>query len=154
MTPNLSNPTVDLTSLYEQDYYLWLETTVQLLQQGKLTEVDQEHLIDEIADMVRREKRALESNLEILLMHLLKYQYQPAKRSNSWRFTIYEHRKRINKAFRDSPSLKRYFQEIFPDAYAEARKMAAIETGLEIDTFPGESPFPSKVTLDPDYLPK
>jgi predicted DNA-binding ribbon-helix-helix protein len=154
MTTNLSNSTVDLATLYEQDYYLWLETTVQLLQQGKLTQLDLDNLIDEIAYMARKEKKALASNLKILLMHLLKYKYQPEKRSNSWRYTILEHRQRIEADLEDSPSLKPYLQDVFPQIYSKARKVAAAETGLDISTFPPKSPFTLEVTLDPDYLPE
>jgi len=111
------------------------------------------NLAEELDDMGRSEKRAVESNLEVLLRHLLKYQYQPDRRSNSWRFTILEHRDRIDKAFRDSPSLKPYFANIFADCYALARKKAAVETGLPLETFPEAAPFTPEATLNPDFLP-
>ena len=155
MTAKSPKTSVQIDStLYEQDYYLWLKQTAFLLRNGKLSELDIANLAEEIEDMGRSEKRAVESNLEIVLMHLLKYKYQPSKRSNSWRYTIFEHRKRLKKAFRDSPSLKRYFNETFSECYQEAKKMASIETGLSIDTFPSESPFSPEETLNPDYLPK
>jgi hypothetical protein len=154
MTTDLSNSTVDLATLYEQDYHLWLETTVQLLQQGKLTQLDLDNLIAEIAYMVRKEKKALTSNLKIVLMHLLKYKYQPEKRSNSWRYTLIEHRQRLEEDLEDSPSLKPYLQDVFAQTYSKARKAAAAETGLDISTFPPESPFTPEATLDPDYLPE
>lgn len=141
-------------NLYEKDYYLWLVTTAQLLQEGKLSKIDIHNLVEEIQDMGRSEKRAVESNLEILLMHLLKYKYQKEKRSSSWEYTIYEHRDRLTKAFRDSPSLKPYFQEIFEQCYGKGRKRAAIETKLPIDIFPNQSPFTLEETLDFDYLPE
>ena len=83
------------STLYEKDYYLWLTNTANLLREKNLAELDLPHLIEEIEDMGKREKRSLYSNLKILLMHLLKYRYQPEKRSNSWRYTIEEHRQRI-----------------------------------------------------------
>ena len=85
-------------SIYEKDYYLWLKNTANLLREKNLAELDLPHLIEEIEDMGKREKRSLYSNLKILLMHLLKYRYQPEKRSNSWRYTIEEHRQRIAEA--------------------------------------------------------
>jgi len=142
------------TNLYEEDYYLWLVATEKSLREGKLTELDLVNLMEEIADMGRSEKRAIESNLEILLMHLLKYKYQPEKRSNSWRYTIKEHRNRLKKSFRDSPSLKGYFNQIFDQCYQEARDLAATETGLVLDTFPEKCPFNPETTLNPDYLPE
>jgi hypothetical protein len=86
-------------SLYEQDYYLWLQTTANQLRQRKFAEVDLANLIEEIESVGRSEKLALASNLQIVLMHLLKYKYQPEKRSNSWLFTIFEHRDRLLEAF-------------------------------------------------------
>lgn len=139
--------------LYKQDYVLWLEKTAQLLRERQLSQLDLPNLLEEIEDMGRSENRAVESNLEVLLIHLLKYQYQPQNRSNSWRYTIFEHRDRLQKAFRDSPSLKSYFEQIYPDCYATARIKAAIETELSIETFPLESPFSVAAIQNPDYLP-
>ncbi len=146
-------PLQQSSDLYEQDYVLWLQATVELLRQGKLEQVDILNLIEEIEDMGRSEKRALESNLEALLRHLLKYQYQPERRSNSWRFTILEHRDRINRLFRDSPSLKPYYESVFVDCYTSARRKAAVETGLSIEIFPENAPFTPEETLNPDFLP-
>jgi hypothetical protein len=139
--------------LYEQDYYLWIKNTAQLLQQDRLSELDIANLIEEIEDMGKSERRAVESNLDIILMHLLKYKYQPLKRSNSWLSTIFEHRKRLQRIFKDSPSLKSYVREIFDECYQNARKMASLETSMLIDTFPMESPFEIEQSLDHDYLP-
>jgi hypothetical protein len=139
--------------LYEQDYYLWIKNTAQLLQQDRLSELDIANLIEEIEDMGKSERRAVESNLDIILMHLLKYKYKPLKRSNSWLSTIFEHRKRLQRIFKDSPSLKSYVREIFDECYQNARKMASLETSMPIDTFPMESPFEIEQSLDPDYLP-
>jgi hypothetical protein len=142
-----------IAHLYERDYYLWLIKTAKLLKEGKISKVDLPNLAEEIEDMGRSEKRAIESNLEIVLMHLLKYKYQPEKRSSSWQYTLFEHRKRLRKAFKESPSLKKYFDRVFKECYQDAKKMAAIETGLDLDTFPAECPFTSKETLDEEYLP-
>lgn len=139
--------------LYQQDYYIWLERTAETLRSGNLTELDRLNLAEEIEDMGKREKRSVESNLEIVLMHLLKYKYQPEQRSKSWRFTLLEHRDRLEKAFRDSPSLKGYFLEIFADCYHRARQKAAVETDLDIGTFPMTSPFTPEETLNSDFLP-
>ena len=144
----------NLPNLYQQDFFLWLETTAQQLRNGQLHQLDLANLIEEIEDLGKREKRGVESNLEKLLMHLLKYKYQSEKRTNSWRYTIYEHRDRLQKAFADSPSLRNYFTEVFHRAYGKARQRAAIETGMEINSFPETSPFSIWETLDSDYLPE
>ncbi|MEH2091335.1 DUF29 domain-containing protein [Nostoc sp.] len=141
------------SDLYEQDFYLWIQTTAELLKQGRLTELDLENLIDEIETMGRSEKKALRSNLEVVLMHLLKYKYQAEKRSGSWRATIREHRKRIRQALEESPSLKPYFDEVFELCYDDARLLAVDETELHLATFPEQSPFTPEQALDPDFLP-
>ncbi len=107
--------------LYEQDYHHWLETTAQQLRDGNLAALDIPNLLEEIEDMGRSERRSVYSNLKILLLHRLKYVYQPKMRSNSWLASIVEHRQRINKAFKDSPSLKPHYDTIFVEAYEEAR---------------------------------
>ncbi|MGL4501776.1 MAG: DUF29 domain-containing protein, partial [Planktothrix sp.] len=88
----------------------------------------------------------------VLLMHLLKYKYQPNKRSQSWRSTIVEHRRRLLILFKDSPSLKAYSQEIFAECYQDACQDAATETQLKVSVFPDECPFNLEVVLRVDYL--
>ncbi|MEH1908620.1 MAG: DUF29 domain-containing protein [Nostoc sp.] len=155
MTAQLpQSQTTSGSSLYEQDFYLWIQTTAELLKQGRLTELDLENLIDEIETMGRSEKKALRSNLEVVLMHLLKYKYQAEKRSGSWRATIREHRKRLRQALEESPSLKPYFCEVFGQCYNDARLLAADETELHLAIFPEQSPFTPEQALNPDFLPE
>jgi hypothetical protein len=143
----------EIATLYDSDYLRWLTETADLLRRGQFSQIDAFNLADELDDMGRSEKRAVESNLEVLLRHLLKYQYQPDRRSNSWRFTILEHRDRIAKAFRDSPSLRPYFTSIYAGCYATARQKAAVETGLPLETFPEQVPFTPEAALDTEFLP-
>jgi hypothetical protein len=150
MTTQLSKT----TNLYDNDYLQWLENIVNCLKNKDFDHLDLENLIEEIETLGRSEKRELESRLTVLLMHLLKYKYQPSKRSNSWLFTIREQRLRILKAFKDSPSLKNYFQNIFSEIYSDARALASDKTGLTIDTFPENSPFNIELILNFDWLPK
>ena len=153
MTAKLSS-TTNTNNLYERDYYPWLEHTAQLIKEGKFSEVDAANLIEEIEDMGRSEKRAVKSNLVVLLLHLLKYKYQPSKRSNSWKASIREHRRRLRDDFQVSPSLKRYFEEVFNECYQDAREQASDETGLPLDTFPVECSFTASESLNSDYLPE
>ena len=139
--------------LYDTDYYLWLQQNLELLRLGKFSEVDWTHLLEEIEDMGKSEKRAITSHLRILLMHLLKYQYQSDKQTNSWLFTIREHRKRLLELLKMSPSLKSYYLDVFADCYQDARELAADETGLAINTFPADAPFSPEDTINTDYLP-
>jgi predicted DNA-binding ribbon-helix-helix protein len=139
--------------LYEQDFCLWIEKALVLLHEENLRDLDLANLLEEIADMGNSQKQALESNLKIILMHLLKYKYQADKRTNSWRYTIVEHRQRIRKAFKNSPSLRRHFLQEFADVYLDARQLAVIETELPPNTFPVESPFTTDQALDEEYFP-
>jgi hypothetical protein len=153
MTTRLSSAS-NKANLYDQDYYLWLSHTANLIKEGKFSEVDAANLVEEIEDMGKSEQRAIESNLVVVLLHLLKYKYQPEKRTNSWKASIREHRRRLRKAFSASPSLKRYFEQVFDECYQDGREQAADETGLPLDTFPIKSPFTPIEVLDADYLPQ
>lgn len=154
MTSFIPSTAHNLSILYEQDYYLWLESTAKLLREGQLSLLDTANLLEEIEDMGRSEKRAVYSNLKILLTHLLKYQYQPEKRSNSWMATIVEHRQKLKKAFKESPSLQSYFTEIFNECYQDARELAAAETGFSLETFPLDCPYTPDKSVDSAFLPK
>lgn len=138
---------------YQTDFNLWLQETVILLRSGKLENLDCQNLAEEIEDMGNSRKDALESNLIRVLQHLLKWKYQPQKRTNSWKASITEHSLRLNKAFKKSPSLKSYFEQVFVECYQDARLITAQETGLEINTFPEVCPFDQADVLNPQYLP-
>jgi hypothetical protein len=149
MTPNLRAK----FSLYETDYLAWIEATVQQLERKDLAQVDWENLIEELKDMGRSERRSLESNLVVLLTHLLKWQYQPTMRSGSWKGSITEHRRRLRKALHESPSLRPYFKEILAECYSDAVRIASDETGLSVVSFPQISPHSEAQILDFDFLP-
>ena len=142
-----------INNLYERDYVEWLKATSKHLKNREFESLDIENLIEEIETLGRSEKRAIESRLRILLMHLLKYKYQSTKRTNSWRYTIREKRLCILKSFKDSPSLKNHFQTIFTETYNDARALASDETGLDIATFPQNCPFRIELILDTEWLP-
>lgn len=141
-------------NLYATDYLQWIETTLEKLRDRNYASVDWENLIEEIEDMGRSERRSLESNLVVILLHLLKWQYQPAARSNSWRASLVEHRRRIRNALQESPSLKPYLQKVFNQGYWDAIEQAAAETGLSVETFPPDCPYTVTEVLDPHFLPE
>ena len=147
MTTNLIEN--NLKKLYENDYLQWLDKNIKLLKKSRLSEVDLENIIEELESLGRSEKTALRSNLTVLLMHLLKWDYQPDKHSNSLRYTIIEQRRRILDAFEDSPSLKRFFEEILEKTYAKALEDASEETGLPLNAFPPENPYTVDQILSP-----
>jgi hypothetical protein len=139
-------------NLYDQDFYLWIETISKQLKAGKFAEIDLANLIEEIESMGKSEKRELKSRLIVLLMHLLKWQYQPEKRSESWRSTITEQRICIELLLEDSPSLQPLLIEIFADCYEKARLKASEKTGIKLNFFPKESPFTLAETLKNSFL--
>ncbi|NJN59824.1 MAG: DUF29 domain-containing protein [Leptolyngbyaceae cyanobacterium SL_5_9] len=142
-----------LQQLYETDFAEWLDTTAQLLKQRRFTELDLDNLIEEIEALGRSDKREIRSRLIKLLSHLLKYTYQPEKRSKSWISTILEQRRQISLVLEDSPSLKNYVTEVFVSCYERARRDAADETELAIDLFPKSCPFAEADVLTDGWLP-
>lgn len=140
--------------LYETDFVEWIDQAVALLKQRKFSELDLENLIEEVESLGRSEKNVLRSNLRVLLLHLLKWQYQPSKQSGSWRGSIREHRIRIQEVHGDSPSLKSFYIASVAASYQKARQLAADETGLDISIFPKECPYPPEQILESEFLPK
>ena len=140
--------------LYKTDYLKWIQTTVEQLRVKDYSSIDWENLIEEIEDMGRSERRSLESNLIVVLTHLLKWQCQPEFRSGSWKGSIVEHRRRIRKALKESPSLKPYLEEVLAECYLDAVEQASAETELPVETFPQECPYTSAEVLDSSFLPE
>jgi hypothetical protein len=140
-------------SLYERDFNLWVEEQVALLEAGAFARLDVANLMEEIADMARSQKRAIRSDLVVLLTHLLKWQHQARHRSTGWAGSIVEHRRCIREEIEDSPSLAQYPRAVFERCYRAAREQAAAETGLPKSRFPEASPYTLTQTLDPDFLP-
>ncbi len=138
---------------YDEDFHAWLQTQAESLRSGHLEALDVIYLAEEIEDMGKRERRAVESNLVVILLHLLKYRYQPEERSSSWLGSIQEHRRRLRRIFADSPSLRQYGDRIFLECYLDARIQASAETGLSQDIFPEKSLYSYEQVLDSDYLP-
>ena len=141
-------------SPYDEDYYSWLQTTIDLLRQRRLAEVDLAHIIEELEDMGKRERRALESHLRNVTLHLLKWRYQPDKRGTSWRSSIRNGRIEVHKLLRDSPSLSNPVPEMIVAEYPAAKADAVDETGLTEKTFPAVCPFTREQILDADYWPE
>ncbi len=140
MTAKLSTP--NLAELYERDIVLWSERMVELLQKGKFDELDLENLIDEVGDLGKRERDRLLSSIRLILHHLLKWEYQPEKRSKSWAQTIQRERVNVQDYLEETPSLVRAINTAgIEKAYKTARRHAAIETDLPLKTFPSSCPY-------------
>ncbi|MEO1590218.1 MAG: DUF29 domain-containing protein [Cyanobacteria bacterium J06632_22] len=147
----LQPPTQPAKTLYDADYVQWVTTTAEQLRRGDYKAVDWANLLDEIEDMARRERQALMSNLRVLLLHLLKWQYQSEKKTRSWASSIVEHRICIEESLEASPSLKPYLDQEWGKAYVRAVKLALKETGLPKTTFPQDCPFTLIQVMDENF---
>ncbi len=141
-------------ALYDSDYQAWLDANIDLLRQSRFQELDVEHLIEEMVDMGKKDRAELANRLVVLIAHLLKWQYQPAHRSSSWRGSIVEQRVQIQRNLRLSPSLKSYLHKAIEDAYPDALEIATQETGLPVSTFPASCTYQAEQLLDKTYWPE
>lgn len=142
-------------ALYDQDFFAWLNQQAALLKSGQLNELDIEHLVEEVEAMGRSEKRELDSRMTILIMHLLKWQFQPSLQGKSWLLTIRNQRLDIAKVLKDSPSLKRFLEntEWQAEIWEDAVQRATIETGYTQDMFPSSPIWEIDQILDRDFFP-
>ena len=141
-------------NLYETDYVAWADQQALLLEQKRFNELDLVNLVEEVRDLSGRHRDALESQLTRLLMHLLKWQYQPSHRSNSWVGTIKEARKQIARLIRKHPVLGVHVFKAYIECYLDAREDASDETGLPIQVFPLECSYEVSEALDLNFFPE
>ncbi len=142
------------SAVYEQDWYAWVLDNAGLLREGRFSEIDSQHIAEELEDMGKSERHALASHLKVLITHLLKWQYQPAFRGVSWRLSIDNARDEIDELLEESPSLKGKMAGIIEKRYSAARKRAMLETGLPLAAFPEECPFSLEQLLDEEFEPE
>ena len=142
------------TATYETDFYLWTQQQADLLRQGQFNRVDLDaaNIAEEIESMGRREKHSIRSYLFNVIMHLLKWQYQPERRGTSWKLSIRNGRDQIAWQIKDSPSLRPQLEGLLAEVYPSARRNAADETGLPLTTFPDQCPFTVE-QITGDYWP-
>jgi hypothetical protein len=126
---------------YDEDYAAWLGEQVARMRAGHWTELDAANLIDEVESLGRSDFKGFVSAIEIVLVHMLKWDVQPERRGPSWVASIVEHRQRIADELEASPSYKARIDEAVLRAWRTARPAAAKETGLRLDAFPSENPF-------------
>jgi hypothetical protein len=131
------------TATYETDFYLWTQQQAALLRQREFNRVDLDlaNIAEEIESMGRGQTHSLGSYLHNVIMHLLKWRYQPERRGTSWRLSIFNGRHQIQRLLKDSPSLNPKVVTLIADEYRQARQIAALETGLPLTTFPDQCPF-------------
>jgi len=152
-TQTQMNPSLPGVSLYDQDLSAWAAHNANLLRMRQFDGLDIENLIEELDDMGKSEKRGIYSHQKVLLMHLLKWQFQPAKQTPSWRYTIRNARRDLKYLIDDNLSLKSFPQTKLDSSYKDAVIMAAGETGLDEQEFPLVCPYTVDQLLDEEWLP-
>jgi hypothetical protein len=140
--------------LYEKDFYAWTQEQANLLKTGQWERLDAVNLTEEIEALGRKERQELRNRLGVLLGHLLKWQFQPEKRTNGWLGTIREQRVQIKLLVEDSPSLKPYLEEVFLTAYELGLALAIRETQLGEQRFPEVCPYTLEQALNAEFLPE
>jgi hypothetical protein len=140
-------------NLYDSDFIAWTQRTAELMRRRRFSELDVEHVAEEIEDMGKRDIRELCSRMEVLVAHLLKWKFQPARRSRSRRATVRAQRSDIQKLLGQSPSLRQRLSADMSEIYQAGVKLAADESGLKRDRFPARCPFSVDEILDEEFLP-
>jgi hypothetical protein len=143
------------TPTYERDFYAWTRQQAQALRAKDWAALDVAHLAEEVDDLGTSVQHAIESHLERLLLHLLKYRYDPAEEPRrGWRLTIRHARREIAKYLRRNPGLQSYPTDYLAEAYTYAREDAPDETGLALATFPETCRWTVAQVLDADFWPE
>ena len=152
MKPSVLGPAAK--ELYDEDFFEWTARNAELLRSGRLDEADLEHIAEESEDMGKSERRELESRLEVLLAHLLKWSCQPARRGRSGKATIRVQRTELLRLLADMPSLKNHLRRNLAALYPVGIARAISETDLPDNAFPETCPFSFDQILDPDFFPE
>lgn len=139
--------------LYETDYYSWTQQQAALLRDGKLDELDVINLLEEVEDMGKSQRNQLENRLKQLLLHLLKWRYQPLMKTHSWKYSIIEQRFKVARVIKENPGLKPQIPDLLWAAYVLARLGAAKQTSMDITIFPEECPWTFEQVVDDGFFP-
>jgi hypothetical protein len=139
-----------MSDLYDHDFYAWTMQQAELLRAGQISRADLTHIAEELESLGRSEKRELVSRLTVLLQHLLKWQFQPDRRSTSWRLSIANTRDQLAEHLADNPSLRAKLPDSIASAYRYTRRYAAIDTGFPENTFPAECPWTFEQAMPQD----
>lgn len=142
-----------LAAAYDCDLYAWAYDQAARLRAGRWSELDVENIAEELESLGRGERRELMSRLEVLLTHLLKWQYQPERQGKSWRLTIKEQRRKLERHLDENLSLRAQLAETIADAYLDAVIEAARQTHLDEQDFPSVCPYTLEQIFEPEFLP-
>jgi Domain of unknown function DUF29 len=142
--------------LYEQDFYAWAKAQADLLRAERCSDLDLEHLIEEIDDLGEALRRSVRSRIRTLIEHLLKLEHSPAQDPRSgWYDAVLAQRSDLLDEL--TASIRREVEPTLPDLYDRARQNAATSLRKHGEhaaaaALPGTCPY----TLDQitgDWLP-
>ncbi len=136
------------STLYDADFYAWTQQQAEYLRSGKVNALDFENLAEEIEFLGKQLRQELRNRLGILLGHLLKWHYQPQRRSRSWFATIREQRREILEHLQENPSLKPYLPEAITKGYQKGLDLFTRETDLDYRQLPQSCPFSIEQILE------
>ena len=144
-----------MNTSYESDVVAWAKEQAALIRTGQFDQLDLTHIAEEIEDVGKREQRELASRVAVLLAHILKWKFQPQKRSVSWTLTIKEQRRLLVRRVQKTPSLSPILSdpEWVDEIWVDAKALAEKETGLDMSTYPEICPWSMADVLTPDWLP-
>jgi predicted YcjX-like family ATPase len=151
MATATKNPT--LAPIYDRDFQAWTEQQARALKARRASDIDWANVAEEIESLGRAEKNEIKQRLMRLVQHLLKWEFQPGKRSHSWQSTISAQRTHIQGIIESSPSLRDFPNEVAERAYEHARRQASLETGLALNVLPAALPYAVNDILRDDFFP-
>lgn len=145
-----------MSTSYESDVVAWAKEQAEMIRSGRFDKLDLKNIAEEIEDVGKSEQRELASRMAVLLAHILKWKFQPQKRSISWTLTIKEQRRLLVRRVQKTPSLSPMLSdpEWIDEIWVDAKALAEKETGLDIGTYPEVCPWPMANVLAPDWLPE
>lgn len=126
---------------YEADFSAWLLEQAELIRSGRAADMDAGNIAEELEGMARSEFRSLVSALRIIVLHMLKWDHQPDRRSASWVSSINEQRGQFELILDDNPSFRSRLPQALEKAHRLARQSAAQETGLPSADFAATCPY-------------
>jgi Domain of unknown function DUF29 len=142
-----------MPNLYETDFYAWTLEQAELLRHKEWSKIDLANLLEEIESLGKQQRQELINRLSVLLGHLLKWEYQPERRSRSLLATIRLQRRETMKLLVDNPSLKSYLPDALQSAYENGRDLAMGETNFPLKTFPSECNYSFEQIVDNEFYP-
>jgi hypothetical protein len=141
--------------LYEEDFPVWAERQAALLRARRFDQLDLDNLIEEVEDLSRREREAVESLLETVVEHLLKLMLSSSVRPRrQWLNTVDRQRAKLRRKL--TASLRSHLASKLPDLYQDLRRPVAralAQDQVILGAVPLACPFTLDQILDPDWFP-